>query len=51
VEDGDLNILCPGGQITGAMAVIELIEAFLKVIFTGAERHKLRLQKVTELEF
>ncbi|TLU94975.1 RpiB/LacA/LacB family sugar-phosphate isomerase [Dyadobacter sediminis] len=50
VEDDDLNLLCLGGRVTGKMVAQELIEAFLKAEFTGAERHMRRLEKVKALE-
>jgi ribose 5-phosphate isomerase B len=50
VEDDDLNLMCLGGRVTGKMVAQELIEAFLKAEFTGAERHMRRLEKVKSLE-
>ena len=38
VEDDDLNILCLGGRVTGNMAAIELVEAFLKARFKSGSR-------------
>ena len=50
VEDDDMNVLCLGGRVTGVMAAKEFIQSFLNAKFTGAERHKRRLQKVQLLE-
>ena len=50
VEDDDMNLLCLGGRVTGVMAAEEFIRSFLQANFTGAERHKRRLQKVQSLE-
>ncbi len=50
VEDDDMNILCLGGRVTGNMAAEEFVASFLNATFTGAERHKRRLQKVKLLE-
>lgn len=50
VEDDDMNLLCLGGRVTGVMAAEEFIRSFLNAKFTGAERHKRRLQKVQALE-
>lgn len=50
VEDDDLNLLCLGGRVTGRMAAQEYVLAFLNARFTGEERHKRRLKKVTDLE-
>ena len=50
VEDDNLNMLCLGGRVTGAMAAQELVTAFLNAEFTGEERHMRRLGKVKSLE-
>ncbi|MDQ2718792.1 MAG: RpiB/LacA/LacB family sugar-phosphate isomerase [Bacteroidota bacterium] len=50
VEDDDMNLICLGGRVTGFAAAQELVIAFLKAGFSGAERHKRRLKKVQSLE-
>ncbi len=50
VEDDDMNLICLGGRVTGFANAEELITAFLKATFIGAERHIRRLQKVKQLE-
>ena len=50
VEDDDMNLLCLGGRVTGFASAQELIIAFLKAEFSGAERHLRRLQKIKHLE-
>src|SRR6188768_81947 len=50
VEDDDMNLLCLGGRVTGDEMAKELILAFLKAKFIGAERHLRRLDKVHQLE-
>lgn len=50
VEDDDLNIICLGGRITGYVAAEELVLAFLRAEFSGADRHQRRLEKVRVLE-
>ncbi len=50
VEDDEMNIICLGGRVTGSAVAQELILAFLKATFSGAERHLRRRQKVTQLE-
>jgi len=50
VEDDDMNLICLGGRVTGFANAEELIIAFLKATFIGAERHLRRLQKVEQLE-
>jgi ribose 5-phosphate isomerase B len=50
VEDDDMNMICFGGWITGTASARELVSAFLNATFTGEERHRRRLKKVSELE-
>ena len=50
VEDDDMNLLCLGGRITGFAAAEELVSAFLAANFSGLERHRRRIAKVTALE-
>ncbi len=50
VEDDDMNMICLGGRITGNEAAKEYIKAFLEARFSGAERHRRRLEKVLRLE-
>jgi len=50
VEDDNMNLLCLGGRVTGNESAKELVTAFLNATFTGAERHKRRLEKVEALE-
>src|SRR5664279_3154731 len=50
VEDDDLNLICFGGLVVGHALAWELTQTFLAAQFTGAERHRRRLAKVTKLE-
>jgi ribose 5-phosphate isomerase B len=50
VEDDDMNILCLGGRVTGEALALELVDAFLKADFKGAQRFRRRLDKVAALE-
>jgi len=50
VEDDNLNVICLGGQVVGLSLAWELIGTFLAASFSGAERHRRRLEKVAELE-
>src|SRR6516225_9937036 len=50
VEHDDMNVLVLGGRIVGVELAHELIEAFLNARFTGEERHRRRLAKMTALE-
>ena len=50
VEDDDMNVLCLGGRIEGPELAWDLVQTFLKAAFSGAERHRRRLQKIAALE-
>ena len=50
VEDDDMNVLSLGGKVIGSALAWELIETFLKARFSGAERHRRRVDKVKTLE-
>jgi ribose 5-phosphate isomerase B len=46
VEDDDMNVFCLGGKVIGSALALELIERFLTARFSGAPRHKRRIEKV-----
>jgi ribose 5-phosphate isomerase B len=50
VEHDDMNILCLGARVIGPELAIELVNSFLGATFSGAERHKRRLEKIAALE-
>jgi ribose 5-phosphate isomerase B len=50
VEDDDMNVLCLGGRTTGIAVAWECTKDFLRAGFSGASRHRRRLEKVKELE-
>jgi ribose 5-phosphate isomerase B len=50
VEDDDMNIMCLGGRVTGPALSWDLVQTFLRAHFTGAERFKRRLAKISALE-
>ena len=50
VEDDDMNVICLGGHVVGNAVAWELVRTFLQARFSGAERHRRRLGKVTSLE-
>ena len=50
VEHDDMNVLVLGGRVVGIELARELIGAFLNATFTGEERHRRRLAKMTALE-
>ena len=49
VEDDDMNILCLGGLTTGVAVAWTCVKSFLAVKFSGAERHRRRLAKVSAI--
>jgi len=50
VEDDDMNILCLGGRTMGIGVAWDYTKSFLGARFSGADRHRRRLAKVTQLE-
>jgi len=50
VEDDDLNVICLGGLVVSQAVAWELVKTFLAARFSGAERFRRRLSKITELE-
>lgn len=50
VEDDDMNVLALGARVIGPALAAELVAAFLRAQFSGAERHQRRLAKVRALE-
>jgi RpiB/LacA/LacB family sugar-phosphate isomerase len=49
-EHDDANVLCLGPRVIGVKLAEELVRAFLAARFSGAERHRRRLDKVARLE-
>jgi RpiB/LacA/LacB family sugar-phosphate isomerase len=49
-EHDDANVLCLGPRVIGVKLAEELVLAFLGARFSGAERHRRRLDKVARLE-
>jgi ribose 5-phosphate isomerase B len=50
VEDDAMNVLCLGARVIGPETASEVIRAYLKADFSGAERHQRRLDKVKKIE-
>ncbi len=50
VEDDNMNILCFGGRTTGVAVAWDCTKNFLGAKFSGADRHRRRLGKVTQVE-
>ncbi len=50
VEHDDINVLVLGSRVIGAELALDLVRIFLGAVFSGAERHRRRLEKVRALE-
>jgi ribose 5-phosphate isomerase B len=50
VEDDNMNIICFGGRTMGIAVAWDCTKNFLAARFSGADRHRRRLGKVTRLE-
>ncbi|MGO9953091.1 MAG: RpiB/LacA/LacB family sugar-phosphate isomerase [Dissulfurispiraceae bacterium] len=50
VEDDNMNVMCLGGRVSGYSLSWDLVQTFLNAHFSGAERCKRRLDKISELE-
>ncbi len=50
VEDDDANVLCLGARVIGPEVAHEIVHAYLRAKFSGAERHVRRLAKVAAFE-
>jgi ribose 5-phosphate isomerase B len=50
VEHDDMNVLVLGGRILGHELACELVRVYLAARYTGAERHRRRLDKIRALE-
>ena len=50
VEDDAMNVLALGARVVGPSLAAELVGAFLRAEFSGAPRHKRRLEKLARIE-
>jgi len=50
VEDDDMNVLALGARVIGPELAAELLRDFLEARFSGADRHRRRLEKISALE-
>jgi ribose 5-phosphate isomerase B len=50
VEDDAMNVIALGARVVGPSLAAEIVATFLKAEFSGAERHKRRLEKVNEFD-
>jgi ribose 5-phosphate isomerase B len=49
-EHDDCNVLCLGARVVGVELALEIMRAFVAARFTGEERHRRRLAKITNIE-
>ena len=50
VEHDNMNVFCLGARVIGPELMLDLVRTFVSARFTGEERHRRRLAKVTALE-
>ena len=50
VEDDDMNVLSLGARVIGEELAADLLGNFLRARFSGAARHRRRLDKIVRLE-
>jgi len=50
VEHDDMNVLVLGGMVIGNLLARELVLEFIGAEFTGQDRHRRRLAKISRLE-
>src|SRR5213592_3002835 len=50
VEDDDVNVMCLGARVVGPELAVDLVRTYVRAKFSGAERHRRRLEKVRSFE-
>jgi ribose 5-phosphate isomerase B len=50
VEDDNVNVLCLGARVIGPNLALDLARDYVSAKFSGAERHKRRLNKIASFE-
>ena len=50
VEDDNVNVLCLGARVVGPELAVDLVRDYVNARFSGAERHKRRLEKIAGFE-
>ena len=50
VEDDNMNVLCLGARVVGPELAKDIVRTYLGAAFSGAERHKRRLEKIRNIE-
>ena len=49
-EDDDCNVLCLGARVIGPELAADLVRIWMGARFSGAERHRRRVEKLQRLE-
>lgn len=49
-EHNDTNVLCLGGRVLGSGLAEDIVKAWLEADFSGEQRHRRRLGKISALE-
>jgi ribose 5-phosphate isomerase B len=50
VEDDDMNVIAFGARVIGEELAVDLLRDFLRATFSGAERHRRRVEKIAAME-
>ena len=50
VEDDDVNVMCLGARVVGPELAVDLVRTYVNAKFSGAERHRRRLEKIRGFE-
>ena len=50
VEDDDVNVMCLGARVVGPELALDLVRTYVNAKFSGAERHRRRLEKIRGFE-
>ena len=49
-EHNDANVMAMGGRVIGAGLAADIVDMFLNTSFSGDDRHKRRIDKITAIE-
>jgi ribose 5-phosphate isomerase B len=49
-EHNDANVLVIAGRFIDTKTALDIVKAFLETEFSGEERHKTRIKKITDYE-
>ena len=49
-NDDDINVLCIPSDFTSELQALSLVRVFLGTPFSGEDKHRRRLQKISEIE-